>query len=239
MDQHIDNKTKKRLVKDIRDLYKSPLTDQGIYYNHDMDDILKGYAMIIGPEGSVYENGYYFFTFNFPTDYPFSPPKLHFSINSGKTRYHPNLYRTGKVCLSIVNTWRGEGWTSCQSIRSILITLVSILDDKPLLHEPGIKETHSDFNTYNHIIRYKNIKCNIINNLKDDTNYPIQFSIFKPFMKQQFIKNYDNITKRIKKYNNEGNNKKLKLSTVIYRTIAFIDYKLLENELVSLYEKLK
>ena len=48
----------------------------GIYYKHDDEYILRGKAMIIGPEGTPYENGMYFFSFKFPEDYPTSPPKV-------------------------------------------------------------------------------------------------------------------------------------------------------------------
>ena len=56
------------------------------------------------------------------------------------TRFNPNFYRNGKVCLSILNTWEGEKWSSCQSIRSILITLQMTMNETPLLNEPGIHE---------------------------------------------------------------------------------------------------
>ena len=46
-------------------IFKNPLTDNGIYYCHDEEDILKGYAMIMGPEGTPYFGGYYFFEFSY------------------------------------------------------------------------------------------------------------------------------------------------------------------------------
>ena len=36
----------RRLVNDIKDIIKNPLTDHGIYYVHDEIDILKGIAVI-------------------------------------------------------------------------------------------------------------------------------------------------------------------------------------------------
>ena len=55
--------TIKRLAKDVKDIIKTPLTDNGIYYVHDENDILKGYALIIGPPDTPYSGGYYFFKF--------------------------------------------------------------------------------------------------------------------------------------------------------------------------------
>ena len=91
----------------------------------------------------------------FPSDYPFSPPKVFFLTNDSICRYHPNLYKNGKCCLSILNTWEGEQWTSCQTILSILLTISSILQNNPLILEPGIKLSHPDVNRYNDIITYK------------------------------------------------------------------------------------
>jgi len=144
----------KRLVKDVSDLYKHPLHSEGIYYTHNDEDMLKGYALIIGPKDSVYEDGFFLFRFIYPTDYPYSPPKVVFETNDGIVRVHPNLYRSGKVCLSVLNTWQGEGWTSCQTIRSVLLTILSIMDNNPLLHEPGVKEGNMYLKSYNEIIRF-------------------------------------------------------------------------------------
>ena len=116
----VTKETVKRLISDVTEIIKNPLNDQGIYYIHDEDDMFKGYAMIVGPSDTIYAYGYFFFEFTYPFDYPQRPPNVKFLTNDGKTRFHPNLYRNGKVCLSILNTWKGESWTSCQTIKSIL-----------------------------------------------------------------------------------------------------------------------
>ena len=149
--------TIKRIVSDVKDLLKSPLHEEGIFYHHDEEDILKGYAIICGPKGSLYYGGTYMYTFTFPSDYPHSPPVAFFHTNDGETRFHPNMYKSGKVCLSILNTWKGEPWSGCQTIRSILLTILSVFDDKPFLHEPGITEMHTDFAKYHEIISFKNL----------------------------------------------------------------------------------
>ena len=91
-----------------------------------------------------------------------APPELKYLTNNGKTRFNPNLYRNGKVCISILNTWKGEQWTSCQTIRSVLLTLITLFHNKPLLNEPGINENHRDFKNYNDIIRYRNYETAIL-----------------------------------------------------------------------------
>ena len=171
-------KSRRRLQKDIVEIIKNPLAEHGIYYAHDEQNMLKGYAVVFGPDDSLYRYGAYCFEFKFPTNYPFSPPKLTYMTNDGVTRFHPNLYRNGKVCISILNTWKGEQWTSCQTIKSVLLMLVTLFHNKPLLNEPGCTETHKDFKTYNQIIRYKNYDVSILNGMKlknGDNHYGKQF----------------------------------------------------------------
>jgi ubiquitin-protein ligase len=45
----IKKETIQRLLKDVKQLIRHPLTDNGIYYYHDDTDMTKGYALIIGP----------------------------------------------------------------------------------------------------------------------------------------------------------------------------------------------
>ena len=185
----------KRLLKDVIDIIKNPLEDNGIYYKHDENDMLCGYALIMGPEETLYNYGYYLFKFSFPSDYPFSPPKLTYLTNNGRTRFHPNLYITGKVCLSILNTWRGEQWTSCQTIRSVLLTLVTLFHNKPLLNEPGLTEKYKDFHKYNEIIQYENYNTSIISFLSKNISSEL-YNLFE----EDIIKN-----NKKNKVNNKNN----------------------------------
>ena len=189
----ISRETTKRLLKDVRELIKNPLHEEGIYYKHDDSNMLKGYAYICGPKDSVYYGGNYFYEFHFPYDYPHTPPKVIF-LNmggiDGQTRFHPNMYKNGKMCLSILNTWKGDQWTGCQSIRTVLLTILSILDNAPLLHEPGFNETHRDFTPYNQIIMYKNLEYSVCYFLQNKaTNLKLLKSMFEAEIKNQFIKN--------------------------------------------------
>ena len=68
--------------------------------------------------------------------------KVHY--HSGGLRLNPNLYESGKVCLSLLNTWWGIGcerWGKSKS--TMLQVLISIqglvLNDKPYFNEPGNK----------------------------------------------------------------------------------------------------
>ncbi|XP_008805850.2 putative ubiquitin-conjugating enzyme E2 38 [Phoenix dactylifera] len=105
-------------------------------------DLLR--AVVIGPPGTPYHDGLFFFDIQFPSNYPQSPPFVHY--HSGGLRLNPNLYACGKVCLSLLNTWIGSGcetWNPSNS--TMLQVLVSIqalvLNSKPYFNEPGYSET--------------------------------------------------------------------------------------------------
>ena len=163
----------KRIAKDVKYIInnENSLSLENIYYKHDEENVFKGYGLIIGNEDTPYGYGYYFFEFNFPDNYPYSPPNVRYLTNDGTMRFNPNLYTNGKVCLSILNTWSGESWTSCQSINSILLTLSTILCKDPLKNEPGIQKSHADFEKYNYLVTYKNIEFSIFKILELVNNY--------------------------------------------------------------------
>lgn len=191
----------KRILIDVKEVLNDK-SMPNIYYIPDEDIITKGYALIIGTEGTPYEYGNFLFEINFPDNYPFSPPKVTYNTNDGCTRFHPNLYINGYVCLSILNTWPGEKWSSCQSLRTILITISSILDNNPLLYEPGVSIKHPDINNYNSIIRYKKYEVSILKYLDID-NIPEKFKLFHNIIQESFIKNSSYLLTDINKYKNE------------------------------------
>ncbi|CAI8593117.1 unnamed protein product [Vicia faba] len=114
-------------------------------------------AVIIGAEGTPYHNGLFFFDIFFSSDYPNVPPKVHY--HSGGLRLNPNLYHSGKVCLSLLNTWPGnpkEMWT--KGVSTMLQVLVSIqgliLNTQPYFNEPGYESTKGTTNGEKHAQQY-------------------------------------------------------------------------------------
>ena len=237
MSIHISKETIQRLVRDVKSMKNEPLHDEGIFYKHDDTDMLKGYVMIIGPEDTPYFGGYYFFEFQFPSTYPFEPPKVTYETNNGYTRFHPNLYVTGKVCLSILNTWEGEKWSSVQTIRSVLLNLHSILTKNPLLNEPGITETHRDIDNYNNIINYVNIDSAII----DIINKKLLLSKYEIFYEDiilYFHKNKEKVLLFIKENQTKFTENKI-LKTYVYNLKQEINYVQLENKFTQLINKIE
>ena len=198
------NESLKRIILDIKDITKNPIDN--IYYLPDEENITNGYAMIIGPESTPYQYGYYLFKFEFSKQYPYEPPRVTYHTNDGIIRFNPNFYRNGKVCLSILNTWQGEKWSSCQSIRSVLLTLQMTLNEIPLLNEPGINmlQHKKQINIYNEILTYKNIELAIIRYLENIENIPELFRCFYDIMVEKYYENKEKIIEVIHKNNNSA-----------------------------------
>ena len=69
-----------------------------------------------------------------------------------------------------------------------------LLNDTPLLNEPGVTKLHKDYTPYNRIIEYVNIDfaiCELLDRSKN--KIPTQFISFYPFMKEQFLKKYEKL----------------------------------------------
>jgi ubiquitin-conjugating enzyme E2 Z len=230
----ISKESIKRLISDIRYINNNPLHSQGIYYKHDEEDMLVGYALLIGPEDTPYEHGFYLFQLDYPNNYPFSPPKLTYLTqdNVNNTRFNPNLYRNGKVCISLLNTWRGEQWTSCQTISSVLITLITIFNNSPLLNEPGITRNHFDFEKYNEIITYKNYESAIYDIIENDYNN-LKVDIFYDEICEIFKNNKSQIKKKIKLLKTKFPTKKF-VETNIYNMKIIIDYNYIYKKILKI-----
>jgi hypothetical protein len=60
-------------------------------------------------------------------------------------RFNPNLYDTGKICLSLLGTWSGPGWVPGKStLLQVLVSIQSSIFVKdPYYNEPGYEQTSS------------------------------------------------------------------------------------------------
>jgi len=240
----IKKETIMRLIKDVKQMKGHPLSGDNIYYYHDEENMMRGYALIIGTIDTPYFGGYYLFTLNYPEDYPHSPPNVTYLTNGDNIRFNPNLYINGKVCISLLNTWRGEQWTSCQTINSVLLTLATLLCNDPLINEPGIRKGHHDCENYSRIIEYKNIDIAILNILDDNiSQYQSQFNsiqhiiqLFRPIMVEHFSTNRMKILSFLE-------NKKLNtipriIKTMVYDLNVFLDYNKLYDKFTQISDKI-
>ena len=126
-----------RFMKELAAANSDFMQGVGIYYWIDDAGARHGKGMIIGPEDTPYAFCPLVFDLQCPTDYPFSPPKVEFKTSDGVTRFHPNLYIAGKVCLSILGTWQGPKWSPALTLSTVLTSIQSLLESNPIVNEPG------------------------------------------------------------------------------------------------------
>ena len=158
-----------KLKKEITIIKKSITinSEASIFFWIEKNNLNKMKFIITGPTDTPYDHGLYIFDMTLSNEYPTKPPLVHFS-NHGGERFNPNLYNCGKVCLSLLGTWRGEKGESWNSETStffqILVSIQSqILIEEPYFNEPGhetyIGKTHgiASSKSYNDNIRKYNL----------------------------------------------------------------------------------
>ena len=131
-------------------------------------------ALIIGPPETPYEFGFFEFDIKFGKEYPIKSPSVKsITTNSGKCRFNPNIYNCGKVCLSILGTWRGEPgeqWSSAQGLESVLISIQSLMSTNPYENEPGYetsKKEEPEPKMYIAKIQHETIRIAVVQRLED------------------------------------------------------------------------
>ena len=157
-------------------------------------------AMIIGNDDTPYKYGFYFFTISFPNDssngrYPFIPPKVKFETTDGYTRFNPNLYVTGKVCLSILGTWSGPAWSPAGTFLTVLLSIQSeVMHHDPLKNEPGYQNAPTiDVQKYSDLVEHQNFAIALN---KQALNIPAGFECFKDIINESIANNKENIINR-------------------------------------------
>ncbi|KAJ1458267.1 E2 ubiquitin-conjugating-like enzyme [Pelagophyceae sp. CCMP2097] len=101
---------------------------------------------IPGKKGTDWEVGLFKVTMDFSEDYPSKPPKCKFS----PPLFHPNVYPSGTICLSILN--EEEGWRPAITIKQMLLGVQDLLDT-PNPDSPAQSEAYQLF--VNNKVEYK------------------------------------------------------------------------------------
>ncbi len=169
--------------------------------------------IIVGPKDTPYHNGLFEFHVYFPNDYPNSVPQVLINTtDNGKVRFNPNLYSNGKVCLSLLGTWRGEKGESwipeISTFFQVMISIQSlILVDEPYFNEPGYERTSNtpegkkQSAIYNDNIRYETIRVAMLGMLK---NKPLTY---EKFVEEHFKLKKEEIISVVTKWYEESLNK--------------------------------
>ncbi|KAJ2798088.1 hypothetical protein H4R20_004946 [Coemansia guatemalensis] len=87
---------------------------------------------LYGPPDTDYSGGLFIAILTFTKDYPFEPPTMCFQSRM----WHPNIYKDGKVCISILHKPEeddmgyehiDERWSPAQSVHSVLLSVIGML----------------------------------------------------------------------------------------------------------------
>lgn len=102
-------------------------------------------AIIFAPNNTPYDSGCFQFDIYIPPEYPNTPPLVQImTTGNGTVRFSPNLYANGRVCLSLLGTWRGlnksQEWNKKTSnLWQVLVSIQSAIlgSEYPYFDEPG------------------------------------------------------------------------------------------------------
>lgn len=109
----------RRIAKELKDLERDPPSN--VSAGPVGDDLFQWTGNILGPEDSPYSGGLFELNIKFPPDYPFKPPQISF-----KTRiYHPNINKSGGICLDILK----DAWSPALTISRVLLSISSLMTD--------------------------------------------------------------------------------------------------------------
>jgi len=135
-----DKRAAAQLLKDLTELKKHPV--EGFVVDLIKEsDIFTWEVYIQGPPATYYEGGAFRAVLKFPSDFPYTPPKMAFTSEV----WHPNVYweskKAGEVCISILHPPGGnpeapdecesdaERWNPAHSVTTIILSVISMLSD--------------------------------------------------------------------------------------------------------------
>jgi len=130
------------LKNQLKDLTKNPVDGFSVGLVDD-SNIYEWQCILEGPANTDYEGGYFPAILSFPREYPNKPPVMRFTTPNF---WHPNVYRDGKVCISILHEAKldemnqqekmSEKWRPILGVESVLVSVMSMLSE-PNLESPA------------------------------------------------------------------------------------------------------
>ena len=227
-----------RILSD-RGLVKRDVTgyaESDIYFDFDdesLDNIFK--LLMIGSKDldNPYFGGFFTFLGKFPDQYPFFPPHVLAKTQGKNTRFHPNFYVNGKCCVSILGTWSGPPWTSCQNLGTVAQTLKSLYIANPITQEPSWEQcTDERSKIYKRIVEYRTLEVAVIQMLE---NPPNGFRKFLKTMELKFLELYPKYLEKLNSFQKYHNREE---KSPIYGMIVKYDVDSLKIKFKSTYDRL-
>ena len=85
------------------------------------NNIMVWKACILGPPDTIWEGGIFHLVMEFPDDFPNAPPKVKFTTPI----FHPNVYKSGDLCLDTIQ----KEWSDRYTILALLQSIRSLLNE--------------------------------------------------------------------------------------------------------------
>jgi len=115
------------LAKNPVEFFSVGLADENSVYDWEL--------LLIGPDETIFEGGFFKARLVFPSDFPNMPPTMTFISEM----WHPNVYEDGRVCISILHPpgedamnsqeSADERWRPILGVEQILLSVISMLSD--------------------------------------------------------------------------------------------------------------
>ena len=214
-------------------------------------------CVVCGPEGTPYYGGLFHFRVEHPHSYPVENPTCtNLTTGQGRVGFNPNLYRTGKVCMSILGTWVGPGWNPSHSLSSVLLSIQSLMNDQPYCAHRGVPSrrrrdvpTHAgnepgregvarddpNSRAYDAFLKYATLKFACVDVLDPaKTSAEPLPAAAKRFCAERFLERYDKIIEMVDAEIEKGTSGRLKdPSRASALGLGPIDYKGLRVDLAK------
>jgi len=130
------------LKNQLKELTKNPVDGFSVGLVDD-SNIYEWQCILEGPPTTEYEGGYFPAILSFPKEYPNKPPVMRFTTPNF---WHPNVYKDGKVCISILHEAKhdeyneqekmSEKWRPILGVEAVLVSVMSMLSE-PNLESPA------------------------------------------------------------------------------------------------------
>ncbi|KAK9470044.1 ubiquitin-conjugating enzyme/RWD-like protein [Dipodascopsis tothii] len=147
------------LRRQLRDISRNGIP--GISAGLIDDNIYRWEVLLVGPDDTLYEGGFFKAQLTFPEEYPLLPPKMKFDT----PMWHPNVYTDGNVCISILHPPgddkygyedAGERWLPVHNAETILLSVIAMLSspnpDSPA-NIDAARELREDYPTFKKKVR--------------------------------------------------------------------------------------
>ena len=154
----------------------------------DYEDLFKWTCVMKGIDDTPYQGGIYHLDIQFPTDYPFKPPKIRFETQI----YHPHINSKGGLYCDIL----ADNWSPALSIHKVLISIQScvftrdIITVIPCINEDAYNDICTNFLKFMQNILVYNKKCGECENTICDTKMTDIKYGFYSFLSNVIVKNY-------------------------------------------------